>query len=619
MRYTFSLVTALCLVAPVVAQETPAEPPTETPAETPTETPAETPAETPKPKKPDATEAAQREAVEQHEAEAQAKSNAASTAVGEATAALKEAQKRAQAADAALAEATAKAAAAAEQLTSAEATLEQATGTAEETKAAAEAEGATEEQKQAAAAAQTQLEAAQQAVEALKAASAETTAAQEAAEQAAETAAEALKKAQATLDTATKKQAEAQAKKAASQAARAAMERVANTPRGPEMAMDELRLRVKPLTVEELVAEADAWLEVLKTTATGISYAEIASRSAEGREKKAIEDALTKLREDRTDTIDRLDLVLAELERKGGDTADYERYKAAISGLDFNPQDVSATYTAVMGWVLSEKGGIRWALNVIKFILVLVVFRIIGSIVSRIMGRALSSARVKTSGLLKDFFINVTRKTVSFLGIVVALSMLEVNVAPFLAAMGGGALVVGLALQGTLGNFAAGVMILMYRPYDIGDVVSVSGVTGKVDAMSLVATTLKTPDNQMVVVPNGSIWGGIITNITGTQRRRVDLVFGIGYEDDMAKAEAILAEIVESHEKVLKDPEPVIKVHELADSSVNFVCRPWCKTADYWDVYWDLTRQVKEKFDEASISIPYPQTDVHVHTTAAAS
>jgi small conductance mechanosensitive channel len=183
--------------------------------------------------------------------------------------------------------------------------------------------------------------------------------------------------------------------------------------------------------------------------------------------------------------------------------------------------------------------------------------------------------------------------------------------------MGGGALVVGLALQGTLGNFAAGVMILMYRPYDIGDVVSVSGVTGKVDAMSLVATTLTTPDNQMVVVPNGSIWGGIITNITGTARRRVDLVFGIGYEDDMAKAEAILAEIVEAHEKVLKDPAPVIKVAELADSSVNFICRPWCKTADYWDVYWDLTRQVKEKFDEASISIPYPQTDVHVHTVAA--
>ncbi|HBP22662.1 MAG TPA: mechanosensitive ion channel family protein, partial [Planctomycetes bacterium] len=156
-------------------------------------------------------------------------------------------------------------------------------------------------------------------------------------------------------------------------------------------------------------------------------------------------------------------------------------------------------------------------------------------------------------------------------------------------------------------NFASGVMILMYRPYDIGDFVQVAGVNGTVTAMSLVSTTLMTPDNQMVVVPNASIWGGIITNVTGSTRRRIDLVFGIGYDDDMAQAEALMREVVTAHPAVLSDPAPVIKVSELGDSSVNFICRPWVKTADYWDTKWDLTRQVKERFDAEGVSIPFPQ------------
>jgi len=155
-------------------------------------------------------------------------------------------------------------------------------------------------------------------------------------------------------------------------------------------------------------------------------------------------------------------------------------------------------------------------------------------------------------------------------------------------------------------------MILLYRPYDIGDAVSVAGVTGKVNAMTLVSTTILTFDNQIVVVPNSSIWGGVITNITGSSTRRVDMVFGIGYSDDIEKAQKILEDVLTAHSKVLSTPAPVVKMHELADSSVNFVARPWTKTADYWDVYWDITRTVKERFDKESISIPFPQMDVHV-------
>ena len=177
--------------------------------------------------------------------------------------------------------------------------------------------------------------------------------------------------------------------------------------------------------------------------------------------------------------------------------------------------------------------------------------------------------------------------------------------------------VAAFAMQSTLSNFAAGLMIMIYRPFDFGNVVTVGGVTGKVQAMNLVSTTLLTGDNQVIVVPNSNVWGSIITNINVSDTRRVDLVFGIGYDDDEEQAARILEQVVAAHPLVLKEPEPVIRLNELADSSVNFICRPWTKTADYWTVYWDITRQVKEHFDEAGISIPFPQREVHVRSEPA--
>ena len=155
--------------------------------------------------------------------------------------------------------------------------------------------------------------------------------------------------------------------------------------------------------------------------------------------------------------------------------------------------------------------------------------------------------------------------------------------------------------------------MLIYRPFDMGDFVNVGGVLGKVESMNLLSTQLRTPDNQMVVVPNNNVWGDVITNITGITERRVDMVFGIGYDDDIDKAQAILEEIISKNELVLEEPEPVVKLHELGDSSVNFVCRPWVKPADYWTVYWDVTQEVKRRFDAEGVSIPFPQRDVHVY------
>jgi small-conductance mechanosensitive channel len=249
----------------------------------------------------------------------------------------------------------------------------------------------------------------------------------------------------------------------------------------------------------------------------------------------------------------------------------------------------------------------------IMFILILIVFKILASIASSIVGSALSKSKLKPTQLLLEFLKGATAKLVMAIGFIMALGTVGVDVGPLLAGLGVLGFVVGFALQDTLGNFAAGVMILLYRPYDIGDFITAGGVTGSVKSMSLVSTTIGTPDNQVQIVPNGSIWGGVITNVTANDTRRVDLTAGIGYGDDMDKAEAILKRIVESHPLVLAEPAPVIRVHALADSSVNIVVRPWTKTSDYWTVYWDITKSIKTEFDKEGVSIPFPQRDVHLY------
>ncbi|WP_462323101.1 mechanosensitive ion channel family protein, partial [Halochromatium sp.] len=188
-----------------------------------------------------------------------------------------------------------------------------------------------------------------------------------------------------------------------------------------------------------------------------------------------------------------------------------------------------------------------------------------------------------------------------------------VNITPLFALVGGASFIIAFALQETLGNLAAGLMIMFNRPFDEGDYVQVAGLGGTIKRVSVVSTTVTTPDNQVIVLPNSKVWGDVITNVTASDMRRVDLVFGIGYGDSIEKAQAVLEQVIASHPLVLEDPAPNIRVSELGDSSVNFIVRPWVKTADYWTVYWDLHRAVKEAFDANGISIPFPQRDMHLH------
>jgi small conductance mechanosensitive channel len=262
-------------------------------------------------------------------------------------------------------------------------------------------------------------------------------------------------------------------------------------------------------------------------------------------------------------------------------------------------------------WLRSN--GAALFFQVITFLLILVAFWFIAGLGRAAVRRGLARSKLSISSLAQDFLVKTTGRLIMLFGLIIAIAQLGIEVAPLLAGLGIAGLVIGFALQDTLSNFASGMMILIYRPFDVGDVVEAGGVMGKVDQMNLVSTMVLTFDNQMLVVPNKQIWGGVIRNVTHQDTRRVDMTFGIGYSDDIPKAEKVLAEILSSHEKVLRDPEPVIRLHELGDSSVNFIVRPWSKTDEYWDVYWDVTREVKRRFDEEGISIPFPQRDVHLY------
>lgn len=251
------------------------------------------------------------------------------------------------------------------------------------------------------------------------------------------------------------------------------------------------------------------------------------------------------------------------------------------------------------------------------FIAILLLFRGVASLVKRLLLRSLSSASVNLSVLMQDMLTSMTSRLVMLLGLLVALAQVGVSLGPVLAGLGVVGFVIGFALQDTLGNFAAGVMILIYRPYDVDDFVEAAGVFGKVRSMNIVSTTVLTIDNQTLIIPNSKIWGDVIKNVTAQKVRRVDMTFGIGYSDDVEHAEKVLLDIVTSHQQVLPSPEPMIKLHTLGESSVDFIVRPWAKTEDYWTVYWDITRAVKMRFDAEGISIPFPQRDVHIYQQKA--
>ncbi len=319
----------------------------------------------------------------------------------------------------------------------------------------------------------------------------------------------------------------------------------------------------------------------------------------------------------KADLVTRIDVVLEEWELKGGDVTGARQYVSALSGVVVGVTDASTLWEVVKRWIVSEEGGQHWFWNIVRFLFILFLFYFGAAVVAGFVGRAMK--RVPgVSQLLVKFLERFIKQALMIVGLIVALTALEIDITPLLAAVGAAGFVIGFALQDTLSNFASGMLILAYRPFDEGHWIEAAGVSGQVDSVSLFSTKVRTPDNKVMIVPNNDIWGGTITNSSASATRRVDLVFGIGYGDDIEKAVSIMEKILQEHELVMSDPEPTIRVNELADSSVNFICRPWTRTPDYWTVYWDVTRTVKERFDAAGISIPFPQQDIHVYKSIEA-
>ncbi len=273
---------------------------------------------------------------------------------------------------------------------------------------------------------------------------------------------------------------------------------------------------------------------------------------------------------------------------------------------------LSRGWNSFKTWLFEQ--GPTLLVKILLFLTILFVGRLLARLVRRAVDHSMHRANLRISQLLHRMIVNAAHNAVLGLALLIALSQLGFSLAPLLAGLGVVGFILGFAMQDSLSNLAAGMMILINRPYDVGDMVEISGVFGKVQHMSMVSTSVLTIDNQKLVVPNSKIWGDVIKNVTDQAIRRVDLVFGISYSDDIPHAEQVLEEILAGHELVLDDPEPVVRLHNLNDSSMDFVVRPWVKTDDYWNVHWDVTRAVKMRFDAEGISIPFPQQDVHLHT-----
>ena len=252
-----------------------------------------------------------------------------------------------------------------------------------------------------------------------------------------------------------------------------------------------------------------------------------------------------------------------------------------------------------------------WGINIVMAIAIFIIGKLIVKLVTNIARKLMSTAKV--DAILIDFIASIVNAVLMLFVIIAALDQLGVDTISLIALIGAAGLAIGLALQGSLQNLASGVMLIMFRPFNDGDFVEAAGVAGVVEKIGIFTTTMRTGDNREIIIPNGAIFGGTITNFSKRENRRVDMVFGIGYDDDIKKAKEILNRLIKEDERILDEPAPLVAVAELGDSSVNFNVRPWCKTTDYWNVYFDFHEKVKLTFDAEGISIPYPQMDVHQH------
>lgn len=253
---------------------------------------------------------------------------------------------------------------------------------------------------------------------------------------------------------------------------------------------------------------------------------------------------------------------------------------------------------------------IPWGINLGFAILILFIGGLVSKGIIKIIRNLLNKSKIDT--ILIDFLVSISSAMLLLVVVIASLNQLGVHTTSLIALIGAAGLAIGLSLQNSLENFASGIMLITFRPFKVGDYVEAGGTAGSIEKINIFSTTMRTPDNKEVIVPNGQIYNDIITNYSVNDTRRVDMIFGISYEDDIKQAKNIIENIISSDSRILKEPAHVIAVGELADSSVNIFVRPWVSTADFWLVYYELNEKIKYALDSNGISIPYPQMDVHM-------
>ena len=381
----------------------------------------------------------------------------------------------------------------------------------------------------------------------------------------------------------------------------------------PTIEQDVLALRLVPLTRSELAAAASAWLAILRTKNQVVAEAQVELSQGDESISKVARERLQRLIFERNVLFDKYSAVVLAWEKKGAkpETIDeYITYRNSILIEETLNFDLETLIGRLAKWTVDRNGGVRILVNVGIVLLALLVLFVIARLLQSLLGRGMSRIP-NMSELLTSFIRQAVFWLIIGVGLFVVLTLLGANVTPAVAVMGGVAFVLAFALQDSLGNLVAGLMIMMYRPFDVRDYVVVDGAEGTVRSVNIARTKLHTIDNKVVSVPNGKIWSGVITNNSGNYTRRVDMVFSISYSDDIDLAIRILTELVGENDKVLKSPEPVIEVNTLNSSSVDIICRPWVKRDDYFPLFWEMQRRVKISFDAAGITIPFPQQQVH--------
>lgn len=383
----------------------------------------------------------------------------------------------------------------------------------------------------------------------------------------------------------------------------------------PRVDRERLELLLLPLTEKQLAAAAEAWQRIVQEQTQDVVDATLRVGEMEGETANLFRERVAELAEQRRHYFDNFVVVLNDWQKKGGDADEIAKYRAYRSSIiidEIRKADAETLRQRGMKWLMAPDGGIEVAIDIAVIVGSLLGLVFVARIVRGVTRRWMTHI-TGMSSLLAAFLGGVLYWITLIFGLIFVLSVLGFDVTPMFALVGGASFILAFAMQETIANFFSGLMIMINKPFDEGDYIDLEGVAaGTVKQTNLISTTIATIDNKITSIPNSRVWNSVITNVTASATRRVDMVFGIGYSDSIAQARSILEELVKEHPLALEYPEPVICVGELGESSVNILCRPWAQTADYWTLYWDMQQLVKERFDAEGISIPYPQRTVHL-------